>query len=194
MTVATKVAIQLNCKLGGIPWALSIPVSIKFCTYSCLIPLFSLNVSFLFFLLLNRLKPILWFVAMTHTMTPLEKGILLVPLLQALIKVVHVGTRKFLSMLLGHGRSCLISCNWISQVCELEFLTTYKLHAFIVMRLFKSVDVKITLVHNVLFGKIFIKYIELECLLVISFFLNAIFYHSHLYIIGQWMYVLLSKG
>lgn len=31
MTVATKVAIQLNCKLGGIPWALSIPVSIKFC-------------------------------------------------------------------------------------------------------------------------------------------------------------------
>lgn len=29
MTVATKVAIQLNCKLGGEPWTVDIPVSIN---------------------------------------------------------------------------------------------------------------------------------------------------------------------
>ena len=32
MSVATKIAIQMNCKLGGAPWALSIPVSI------CILP------------------------------------------------------------------------------------------------------------------------------------------------------------
>lgn len=28
MSVATKVAVQLNCKLGGEPWGLAIPVSV----------------------------------------------------------------------------------------------------------------------------------------------------------------------
>lgn len=35
MTVATKVAIQLNCKLGGVPWALAIPIkaTVMICGY-----------------------------------------------------------------------------------------------------------------------------------------------------------------
>lgn len=36
MSVATKVAIQLNCKLGGEVWAVDIPVSIASMSYFCL--------------------------------------------------------------------------------------------------------------------------------------------------------------
>ena len=42
MSVCTKIAIQLNCKLGGEAWAVEIPVStmfssILFCVKYCLI-------------------------------------------------------------------------------------------------------------------------------------------------------------
>ena len=33
MSVVTKVALQLNCKLGGELWALEIPVRLSTCTY-----------------------------------------------------------------------------------------------------------------------------------------------------------------
>ena len=45
MSVTTKVAMQLNCKLGGELWALEIPVSFLYRKFfiSCHTPVFSLH-------------------------------------------------------------------------------------------------------------------------------------------------------
>ena len=52
MSVTTKIAVQMNCKLGGEAWSIDVPVSV---TSFYLLPKFQLSLLLLLFFIMNLL-------------------------------------------------------------------------------------------------------------------------------------------